>query len=170
MPKPDLFRVPPFYHNYIELVKNEHLSDAFIKHQHELLHLLQALSPDKWNYKYEPQKWTVKEVIQHVIDTERIFCFRALCFARKEKASLPGFDENNYARASNANRRAKEDLLQELGIVQQGSFLLFNSFDEGQLERSGTANGASIYVAAIGFIIIGHTVHHKQILEQRYLI
>ncbi len=141
MPKPDLNRVPSFYHNYIAQVQQENLVD----------------------------KWTIKELIQHVIDAERIFNYRALCFARNESASLPGFNENSYAAASKAAQRKSEELIAELKIVQNASGLLFSSFDEEQLDATGIANNSSIYVNAIGFIIVGHALHHAKILKERYL-
>jgi hypothetical protein len=166
----NLQRVPSFYHNYINLVRSTDLTEAFTQHQKFLTTLLQSLPADKWDYKYAEGKWSVKEVTQHLIDAERIFCYRALCFSRKEGASLPGFDENNYVSNSYAAQRPQEDLLEELKNVQQSSALLFASFNEEQLESTGIANGASIYVKAIGYIIIGHVLHHVNILNERYLI
>ena len=169
MSRPILDRVPTFYHNYIALVEEDVLNTAFNRHLKEYSRLLHSIPEDKWSYNYAEGKWTIKEVVQHVIDAERIFNYRALCFARKEAASLPGFDENSYAAHSKANQRSGADLLTELNIVRQSSALLFKSFDEEQLEATGTANNSSIYVKAIGFIIIGHALHHAKILEERYL-
>ncbi len=169
MPKPDLNRVPSFYHNYIAQVKQENLVDAFIAHQNEFSQLLETLPADKWDYKYAKDKWTIKELIQHVIDAERIFSYRALCFARNESASLPGFNENSYASVSQASNRYPNELLEELKAVQRSTALLFASFDEDQLEAAGTANNSSIYVNAIGFIVVGHALHHAKILKERYL-
>jgi hypothetical protein len=169
MPRPDLNRVPSFYHNYIAKVQQENLVDAFIAHQKEFLQLLETLPADKWDYKYAKDKWTIKELVQHVIDAERIFSYRVLCFARNESASLPGFNENSYAAASKAFKRKPEELIAELKAVQQSTTLLFSSFDEDQLEAAGTANNSSIYVNAIGFIVVGHALHHAKILKDRYL-
>ena len=130
---------------------------------------LKSLSADKWDYSYAPGKWTVKELVQHLIDAERIFAYRALCFARKDATPLPGFDENSYVVHSAANRRSAEDLMQEFLLVQQSSAALFASFDKVQLESTGSANGNPVYVRGIGYIIIGHALHHKAILEERYL-
>lgn len=169
MPKPDLNRVPSFYHNYIAQVEQENLMDAFNSHQKEFVQLLETLPANKWNYKYAEDKWTIKELVQHVIDAERIFCYRTLCLARNESVSLPGFDENNYAAASKAAQRNPEELIAELKIIQQSSALLFSSFDEEQLNATGIANNSSIYVSAIGFIIVGHALHHLKILKERYI-
>ena len=134
-----------------------------------MISVLENIDVEKWDDRYEEGKWSIKEVVQHVIDAERIFCYRALCFARKETRELPGFDENLYANASKAEKRNKEDLIDELAIVQKSSVALFESFDEEQLSFSGIANGKSVYVEGIGYIIIGHTLHHKKILLERYL-
>lgn len=165
----DLSRVPEFFHTYINHVRENNLANAFQTHQTDLISLLKSIPPEDWNYRYAEGKWSIAEVVQHVIDAERIFCYRALCIARQDKISLPGFDEDNYARASRAGRRAKEELLEELSVVQRSSAQLFASFDEEMLEENGISNGKSIYVRAIGNIIIGHTLHHKKILSERYL-
>ncbi len=162
-------KVPEFYHNYIQQVAYLTLADAFAQHRTGLPHLLQQLEEEQWSYRYAPGKWSIKEVVQHITDAERIFCYRALSFARGEKAALPGFDENNYAANSGADNRTKQSLLQEFDAVQKASSLLFSSFNEEQLAATGTANNKEIYVAAIGYIIAGHCRHHLHILQERYL-
>ena len=169
MPRPDLNRVPSFYHGYINGVKESELNAAFEKNLSEIPSFLQNIPEEKWNYRYAEGKWSIKEMVQHIIDAERIFSFRALCFARGEEASLPGFDENTYAANSKADDRSKADLLEELKAVQHSTCLLFKSFDDDQLNSAGIANQNSIYVNAIGFIINGHALHHKKVLEGRYL-
>src|SRR2546423_1209086 len=126
----DLSRVPEFYHKYINLVNAKDLQKAFHLHQTDLISVLENIDAEKWDDRYEEGKWSIKEVVQHVIDAERIFCYRALCFARKETRELPGFDENLYASASKAEKRNKEDLIDELAIVQKSSVALFESFDK----------------------------------------
>ena len=165
----DLSRVPEYYYKYINLVNENDLDQAFQKHQTDLIATLSEVPADKWDYSYAEGKWTIKEVVQHIIDGERIFCYRALCFARKDKTALPGFDENTYAAASKADKRSKDDLIEELQATQTSSAQLFRSFDEEQLNESGVANGKSVYVKAIGYIIVGHALHHKNILLERYL-
>lgn len=169
MPKPDLNRIPPFYHAYVNQVRFDDLSKAFEQHQRNLTELLQSIPAEKWDYRYAEEKWTIKELVQHIIDAERIFAYRALTFARKDTNQLPGFDENSYAEVSKASRRSKDQLLNEVEAVQRSSVTLFQSFDNEQLEASGVANGNSVYVLGIGFIIIGHTLHHMNVLQERYL-
>lgn len=166
----DLSRVPEYYHKYINLSIQDDLKTALDKHQTELLSYLKAIPKKKWNYRYAEGKWTVKEVVQHIIDAERVFSYRALCFARKDQTLLPSFDENLFAQNSKADERTKKDLLKELKTVQQSSAQLFTSFDEEQLNQPGTASGKPTYVKGIAYILVGHALHHKKILEERYLI
>src|SRR5439155_579594 len=110
----DLSRVPEFYHGYINLAIDNDLQSAFKKHEAELNGFLKEIPKKKWNYSYAEGKWTIKEVVQHIIDAERVFAYRALCFARKDAAPLPSFDENVFAANSKAGERSKKDLLKEL--------------------------------------------------------
>lgn len=169
MPRPDLSRVPAYYHNYINKVQKDDLGAIFTDHQRQFLDFLGNIPAEKWDYAYAPGKWTIKELVQHVIDAERIFAHRALCFARKDTTPLPGFDENTYVVNSKAGTRTKIDLIAEVQSVQRASATLFASFNEEQLEATGIANEQPTYVLGIAFIIVGHTIHHMDILKERYL-
>jgi uncharacterized damage-inducible protein DinB len=170
MAKPDLATVPSFYHKYIQQIGEDDLVTALRNNTGEMLSFLSSIPEEKWNHRYAEGKWSIKEMIQHIIDAERIFAYRALCFARGEKASLPGFEEDDYAAASNADKRTKNDLLNELTTVRKSIELLYQSFDKQQLEAFGTANNNPVSVNAIGFIIPGHVKHHLNILKERYLV
>jgi uncharacterized damage-inducible protein DinB len=165
----DLSRVPEYYHQYINLAIADNLKTAFEKHQTELVSFLKDIPKKKWNYRYAEGKWSVKEVVQHIIDAERVFVYRALCFARKDQTPLPSFDENIFAANSKADKRSKKDLIKELKTLQQSSAQLFNSLDEEQLEQPGVASGKPTYVKGIAYIVLGHALHHKKILEEKYL-
>ncbi len=165
----DLSRVPEYYHRYINLVIDDDLSTAFEKYQKELLSFLKDIPKKRWNYRYAEGKWSIKEVLQHIIDAERVFAYRALCFARKDQTPLPSFDENLFAANSKADERSKKNLIKELKALQESSAQLFLSFDEEQLDQSGIASGKSTYVKGIAYILLGHAVHHKKILEEKYL-
>lgn len=165
----DLSRVPEYYHRYINLAIHDDLQTAFEKHQTELVSFLKDIPKKKWNYRYAEGKWSIKEVVQHIIDAERVFAYRALCFARKDQTPLPSFDENIFAANSKADERSKKDLIKELKTVQESSAQMFNSFDEEQLEQPGVASGKPTYVKGIAYIVLGHVLHHKKILEERYL-
>jgi uncharacterized damage-inducible protein DinB len=169
MAKPSLASIPAFYHTYVKLVETDDLATALPDNAAETTAFLHRLPAEKWDYRYAEGKWTIKELIQHVIDTERIFSYRALCFARGEKISLPGFDENTYAAASEANNRTSEALLNEWKAVRSATQLLYQSFSEKQLLQTGMANNSTVSVEGLGFIIVGHVLHHLQILKERYL-
>lgn len=161
--------IPEVYQKYVRLVPEEEISAALSANAVETENLLSALPREKWLYRYAADKWTICELVQHVIDTERIFSYRALSIARGEKQSLPGFDENAYAAASAANHRTKEDLLKDFGAVRAATKCLFESFTKEQLLQTGTSNQKVITPEAIGWIIAGHARHHLNILQERYL-
>lgn len=169
MTTPDLNRIPEWYHNYIRQVTEADLLSALETQAHSFSLFLSSIPEEKYEYRYTADKWTIKEVIQHIIDGERVFAYRALCIARKEKKALPGFDENEYAIFSNANKRSWDDLIKEFTFVRQSTILLFKSFDDEQLEATGIASDWPVYVLGIGFIIAGHCTHHETIVKERYL-
>jgi uncharacterized damage-inducible protein DinB len=160
---------PAYFEKYVSLVDAETVKDAIEKYSASINNFFTNIPQNKVDYKYAEDKWSIKELLQHVIDAERIFSYRALCIARHDKTSLPGFDENTYATASNASKRDWQDLLKEFKAVRTSSDLLFESFDESQLEQVGVSNGQPTSVNAIVFITFGHLLHHQQILEERYL-
>lgn len=132
---------------------------------------LKSIPIEKLEYRYEANKWTIKEVVSHLIDSERIFAYRALRFARKDKTPVAGFDENDYALESVANNRTIEDLLEEYTLVRQASIALYKTFgsDSEILKRTGIAGGGEVSVRALGFLIAGHEKHHCDIIRERYL-
>ena len=145
MSRPDLTRVPEWYHRYIAQVEGDDLILLLNEQLTSFLFFLENL------------------------DAERVFAYRALCIARGEKQPLPGFDENNYVTHSKADKREWKDMLEEFKAVRYSTTMLFASFDEEQLEATGTASGWTVYVRGIGFIIIGHLNHHLHIIKERYL-
>jgi uncharacterized damage-inducible protein DinB len=169
MPRPDLSRVPIFYHNYINLVQQDEIMSAFKEHTNAVIDFFSKIPTDKVDYRYAEGKWTIKEVLQHIIDAERIFAYRGLCISRKETNSLPGFDENEYADNSKADTRNWNEMLEEFKLVRRTTEILFGSFDEEQLQETGISNGKPVYVLAIGYIIIGHSLHHMNVIKERYL-
>jgi hypothetical protein len=169
MPKPSLTSYPVYFQQYVEQVPEEDLSAAF-QNQSTVIHpFLSSISEERSMYAYDQGKWTLKELLQHMTDTERIFNYRALCIARKEATSLPGFDENDYAAHSNANSRKWQDLVDEFLVVRNSTEILYKSFTEEMLENSGLSNNKPVTVRSLGFITIGHFYHHKRIIEERYL-
>lgn len=136
---------------------------------HDFIRFVQNLPMDKFDYRYAEGKWTIKEIIQHIIDTERILAYRALRISRNDSTPLPGFDENSYAVNTPANTRSLQDLLTELSAVRHSNLLLFKSFSEEQLLSKGIASDQPISVRAIGFMIIGHQKHHQNVFLEKYL-
>lgn len=160
----------PFYANYIAQVSDEYtLVEELEISVHRLIKFVQDIPMDKFDYRYAEGKWTIKDILQHIIDAERIFAYRALRFARNDKTDLPGFEENDYVGEAHANDRTIIQLLTELSAVRHATLLLFKTFSDSQLLRMGTANDNTMSVRALGFVIIGHQNHHQRIFEERYL-
>jgi hypothetical protein len=160
---------PVFYESYIKLVSEEDLLQAMRSSLSEMVEFLDGISPDKADYRYAEGKWSVKELLQHMIDTERIFSYRALCIARGEHQSLPGFDENAYAKNADVSGKTQKDLKEELLAVRESVFMMFRGFTTDMLQRVGTSNNKQVSVNAIGYMIIGHVRHHFNVLKERYL-
>lgn len=169
MARPDLSSTPPFYHNYINLVPGDDLMTAFKNETPAFTLFLESIPSGKHDFRYAEGKWTIRDLLQHIIDAERIFAYRALRFARKDTTPLQGFDENLYGETSKAFKRDWEELLEEFKTVRKSSELLFGSFDEEQLNAIGVSSNKSISVLAIGYIVVGHAIHHKKIVSERYL-
>jgi uncharacterized damage-inducible protein DinB len=158
-----------FNATYIKAAANVELIEELEICLHDFIRFVQNIPMDKFDYRYVEGKWTIKDIIQHVIDTERIFAYRALRISRNDTTPLPGFEENDYVENTKANERGIQDLLAEFSAVRYATLFLFKSFSEEQLKRMGTASETAISVRAIGFIIIGHQKHHQHIFQERYL-
>ncbi len=154
-----------FNATYIKAAGEVNLMEELEISLHDFIRFVQNISMDKFDYRYAEGKWTIKEIIQHIIDTERIFAYRALRISRNDSTPLPGFDETIFAANTPANSRTIQDLLTEFSAVRQSNLLLFKSFSDEQLKRMGTASENPISVRAIGFILIGHQKHHQKIFN-----
>jgi hypothetical protein len=170
MINPDLQSVPPFYQGYVQLVKHldlfENLEQSILLTQQ----LLNKIPEEKGAFAYAPGKWTIKEVLCHMIDTERILCYRALRFARNDQTVLPGFEENDYAPEANADNRSVVSIGEEMNRLRLTTIDLYRSFSPVMLDRQGMANNSALSVRNLGFIISGHETHHRKILTERYLV
>ena len=169
MSKPSETTYPAYFKNYVDQVLEEDLFIAFTNQLPVIKEFLNRINEEKSLYAYNTSKWTLRELLQHIIDTERIFNYRALCFARQEKVSLPGFDENEYAAASNANARSWKGLVDEFIALRQSTEMLYKSFTPAMLTSTGISNNKPATTASFGFITLGHFYHHKKIMEERYL-
>ena len=160
---------PVFYESYIKLVSEEDLSETMRSSLEEMVDFLDSITPDKADYRYAEDKWSVKELLQHMIDTERIFSYRALCIARGEHQSLPGFDEKVYAKNADVSDKSLKELKEEMLTVRESVYMMFRGFNDEMLSRVGISNNKQVSVNAIGYMIIGHARHHFNILKERYL-
>ncbi|MEL6864768.1 MAG: DinB family protein [Bacteroidota bacterium] len=167
--RPQSNEFDPYYQGYINQVERDHFIHALQNQKASSEAFWLSIPEDRWEYAYAPDKWTIKEILLHIIDTERVFAYRALRISRNDLTPLPGFDQNDYALYSEANSRSVASLIDEYLAVRESSILLFSSMSEGALLRLGTANNAPCSPRALGFIIAGHENHHLRILRERYL-
>ena len=170
MARPSATEYGSFHQTYINYTSGKDYSILVQQYQERIVESWNAIPTEKINFAYAPDKWTIKQMLQHVIDTERIFAYRALAIARKEPASLMGFDENEYAKNATAAHRNWKEMIAEWKTVRQSTNMLFASFTEEDLKQNGTASDSPISVNAIGFIIFGHALHHLHVLKERYSI
>lgn len=158
-----------FYRVYIDLVEDTSLQEALNIGLEDIHSFFKNIPKEKLDFQYAVGKWTPKDILQHISDTERVFAYRALYFARSLGANLEGFDENIFAENAQAGTKTLTEILNEYINVRSASISLFKSFNDDQLKNIGTANGNVMSVRAAGFIICGHAIHHCNIIKERYL-
>ena len=158
-----------FYKNYIKSLGEVDLFEVLNSSLEDTLTTLKNLPEEKLIYRYDVGKWTIKELIQHIIDAERVLSYRAIRFSRNDTTDLHGFDEDWYVDNSNGNDRDFKELLEEFTNIRKSSISLFKSFTNEMLLMKGTANGSIISVRALGFIIAGHHLHHLKVIKEKYL-
>jgi len=167
-PKPNEY--PAYASMYIDLLPDDGL---VLKHLEENFKLTKkfilSLSEEKLLYRYAPDKWTIKEILVHIVDDERIYAYRALRFARKDKTELPGFEQDDFTHNSNANERDIKNIFEEYEAVRKATITLFNGLDDETLTRKGTADGNSATVRALAYHIAGHELHHILFIKKNYL-
>jgi hypothetical protein len=159
-----------FYKNYIQLAPDLSIPKALIHSSELFLSFFENLTEEKALYRYAPQKWSLKEVLLHCIDTERIMSYRALRFARNDNAELPGFNQDDYVSNSNADQKSVISLLEEYDCTRKATLSLFSSFNEEIERRSGIASGNRMSVRALGYVISGHELHHLNVCKERYIL
>lgn len=169
MTKPERNEYAEFYSGYVEKVLDTEIFDSLTKVMNETDESLKNLTDEEACYSYAPGKWTIKELIQHIIDSERVFAYRAMRIARNDKTPLAGFDENEYAFQAKVDERNIDELRQELYLIRRSNELLFRSFTNDDLKRMGTANNFEISVRALVYITAGHALHHLEVLRKNYL-
>lgn len=168
-PQTGLGVYPPYFYNYIKLVENEDLNTILKTQLPDSLAFFNSIPKEKYDYKYAEDKWSIKESLQHMIDTERVFTYRSLAFSRKDINILPSFDDKIYAANANGSARKWSDLVDEFEIVRKSTQLLFDSFSTEQLDSPGKASDYEMNAKAMGYTIAGHLAHHLNIIRERYL-
>lgn len=159
---------PKFYKPYISKLENDDLLGSLEQVHQQSFKLFGAFPEEKWDFQYAAGKWTVKELIGHLIDSERIFSTRAMRFSRNDQTPLPGFEQNDYVPESNVSHRTVPDLLQEWTWLRKANLKMFEGFNTEMLQRVGMASGWPISVMTLGFVMVGHEKHHQQIFRERY--
>lgn len=159
----------PYHAEYVGAVPDGDVLALFERQGQETLALLRSIGEQKSGYRYATGKWSVREVVGHIMDAERVFTYRALTFARGDATALPSFDENAWAAVSNADRRTMASLLDEFSALRTASAALFRSFGEAEFARHGTASGYRVTVRGLLYVTAGHERHHVRILRERYL-
>lgn len=167
--KPTSNQHPAYFGNYINKVEQQDLLLALREVKQTLIKFVEHIKPEQENFAYAEGKWTIKEVLIHCMDTERVFAFRAMSFARGEKQKMLSFDENSYAANSQAHERSLKEITEEFIVLMDSTYLLFKSFSDSTLNLGGDMQSGYATVNALGFVICGHTLHHLSVLKERYL-
>ena len=169
MSKQWMENVPAYFETYLKLVKEDDITEALENTWRELTSLIKNVDDVKANHAYEEGKWTIKEMLLHMIDTERIFQYRSLSIARGEMNELPGFDHNRYVENSKANARTLASIMDEFRSVRNASITLYENLAEGRLKFKGMANGLVVQPVQYGYITSGHVRHHINVIQSRYI-
>lgn len=158
----------PYIDGYLQAVEHEDAMTALRVQSEKLLSVESRWSDEQLDFRYALGKWSVRQVLGHMVDTERIFAFRMLAIARGEKQGLPGFDENAYQEAASFDQQSKETLFRQYELTRKSNLWLFETFDPSTLDRQGTANGRAISVRTLLWVLAGHENHHLRLFRERY--
>jgi len=158
-----------FFAGYINQVEEGDIVATLKNNQQQTKILLENISEENGNYAYAPDKWTIKEVIGHITDTERIFAYRFLCIYRGDTTPLPSFEQDDYVKNANSNKRSLPSLAKELYTVREANLLMLGDLDESKLDFQGTMSGKSVTPRALLYMLAGHEAHHIKILKEKYL-
>ena len=167
MNRPQTQEYPEWGNTYIRLVEGD-VIEILTKQATEFAEFINSLV-EKADYAYAPGKWTIKELIGHIVDTERILVFRLLSFARGEKAALPGFEEDDYVAAAHFQDRSLFSFAEEFTLLRKANLYLINSLNDDELNVIGNANGKQMSVRSLVYILAGHIIHHTNVIKERYL-
>jgi len=169
MSRPQPAEYDPYYQKYVGLVPEDEIVPALDGQTDELDKLFDGVPEEKGTFAYADGKWTLKEVLSHLIDGERMFAYRVFRIARGDKTPIEGFEQDGYIENSHANRRTFSELLNEFRLLREANVLFFKNLETGDWVRTGTANNVEISVRSLAWIMVGHIRHHTAILRERYL-
>ena len=169
MSRPDTNEYAPYYERYVSLVAETDIVNVLGAQPTQLQDLLTAMPEDRGAFRYAEGKWSVKELISHLIDGERIFAYRVLRISRADETPIEGFEQDGYIENSHANERSFAELLEEFSLLRRANMIMFKNLDDGDWQRTGTASEATVSVRALAYIMAGHVDHHLNILRERYL-
>ncbi len=168
--KPEANEYASYYEKYVSLVPDADVVETLRRQLEDTLALLGGITEERAAHRYEPGKWSVKQLVGHIVDAERIFAYRALAIARGEQQSLPGMDQDEYMAGVDFDARTLADLADELAHVRRANVLMFRALSADAWARRGTASDNEVTVRALAHIIAGHEKHHVNILRERYLL
>jgi len=166
--RPQADEYAPYYDRYISMIQGEDILNTLDQQRRQMMLLLSCRDEEEGDFRYAPDKWSAKEVIGHICDTERIFAYRALRFARADATSLEGFEQDDYVRNGPFAQRPVADMVEEFSAVRRATLSLFRVLDEAAWMRRGIANKNEVSVRALAYIIAGHELHHRRVLEEKY--
>ena len=169
MKRSEISQLPLFFDRYINIADDLDIVEALEKYETIEAIVDKSALEQLGEQVYADGKWTIKEIVQHITDNERVQAYRALRIARNDKTSLPGYDENLFAAHTTAMQRSLDDLLAEFAVVRRSNIFLFKSFTDQMQQRVGNCNNQQISVLALGFVLVGHQLHHCNIIRERYL-
>jgi len=166
--RPQADEYAPYYERYISLVQGDDILNTLDQQRREMMLLLSCRDEEEGNFRYAPEKWSAKEVLGHVCDSERVFAYRALRIARADATPMEGFEQDDYVRSGGFAQRPVGDLVEEFIAVRRATISLLRNLDEAAWVRRGIANKNEVSVRALAYIIAGHELHHRRILEEKY--
>jgi hypothetical protein len=169
MQKPEQNEYPSYYNRYVKLIEDDDLLSVLDRQRNEMIRLLNNIGEEAAGFRYAENKWSIKEVVGHVMDVERIFCYRALRFSRQDQTPLAEFDDDAYIQAANFDSRSLISLSDEYRAMRECTYALFSGFDEMMINNEGIAGSQTFSVRSVGFIIAGHEFHHMNVLREKYL-
>jgi uncharacterized damage-inducible protein DinB len=167
--RPNYNDAPDYCAYYFDLIPEEDLLDALKRTAKETVLLFSSVPAEKENYKYAEDKWTIKQLLRHIIDCERVYTYRAMRFSRLDDTELPGFDENNYAKKDNTEQATLQNLVAEFESLRKATIYLFEGMNDAMLDFKGKANNRTSTARAWGWMAAGHNMHHNSIVKERYL-